>query len=189
MIKLILLLPLFSILSCNPKLENWITYSDHFNIGSISLPKMPQENLDTTTTPNFKLVSSLNLSSIDNKKNSPSTFSYDLYFPTNIQEFDLYEMKKDSNIVNKLFDNMIRGAQRKSNTQIKEKNYFNYPEPGAKFILVNDETKNIGVVRIIIFDNYIISTNATGTEANFSYEIENEFFSTLKIKSEGRNRK
>lgn len=93
--KTIILIPFIYFFGCSNKLNTWITYHDKFNIGSISMPVIPSENLDTTVTQKFKLVSSLNMSSIDNKQNSPSTFNYDLYFPTDINDFDLFQMKKD----------------------------------------------------------------------------------------------
>src|SRR4051812_27782826 len=102
--RIVLPLLLICLLGCSYSIDNWITYKDPFNIGSISLPSRPNETRDTTVTPAFKLVSSINMSSIDNKKNSPSAFGYDLYFPTDINQFDFFQMKKDSSTVSRLFD-------------------------------------------------------------------------------------
>jgi hypothetical protein len=175
-------------LACSNSIDNWLTFKDGFNIGSISLPNKPNETIDTTVTSAFKLISSVNLSTIDNKSNSPSTFGYDLYFPTEINEFDFFKMKKDPTTVSRLFDKMILGAQRKSDSEVKEKIYFDYPEPGVKVILLNKETNQKGICRIIIFDNYIIMTSAVGTYDHYTEDIEDKFFKTLKVNSENRNR-
>lgn len=177
------------LIGCSEKMDNWVIYEDPFNIGSISLPSQPNETRDTVATSAFKLVTSINMTSIDNKTNSPSTFCYDLYFPTDIKEFDLFQMKKDSNTVNRLFDNMIQGTLRKSNSRVSEKKYFDYPEPGVKVTMLNNVSNDIGVCRIIIFDNYVIMTSAVGRNDEFSEDVEDEFFKSLKINSENRNRR
>lgn len=84
---------------------------------------------------------------------------------------------------------MINGAKGKSKSEVVEKKYFNFPEPGIKVKLLNSETKSVAICRIIIFDNYVIATCAAGTKDNFSSDMENKFFNTLKINNENRNRK
>ena len=174
---------------CKTKLDNWITYKDKFDLGSISLPSAPKETIDTVVTSNYKLVHSSNISAFPNKDISPSAFGYDLVFPTNISEFDLFQMKKDSSIVNKLFYNMMKGAEYTTNSLIKDKLFFNYHnEPAVKFTLYNETDKQKSIGRIIIFDNYVLLTTATGIESKYSEEVEEAFFNTLKTDSGKSNR-
>jgi len=145
--------------------------------------------LDTINTSEFKLVVSQNIGYYDNPKKSPSAFSYDCYFPTKLSEFDLYEMKKDPNKVNRLFESMIDGAQRQSNSEVIEKAHFTYPEPGVKITLFNFESNIKSICRIIIFDNYVISINATGASEVYNNDAEEKFFNSLKVNPENRHRK
>lgn len=186
--NILILLLLTCGFGCSNYAQNSESYSDKYNIGSISMPAATSEKLDTIITPKFKLVASQNMAYIDNKKYSPSTFSYDCYFPTILSEFDFFEMKKDSVTVNRLLENMINGAQSQSNSEIIGKTYFTYPEPGVKVTLLNHETNTKGVCRIIIFDNYVISTRATGANDNYENDVEDKFFKSLKINPETRKR-
>ena len=176
-------------LSCKAKLDKWITFHDKFNIGEITIPKQPVESVDTMITPKFKLVHNVNVISLDNKDNSPSTFEYDIIFPTNNNDFDLFKMKKDTNIVNSLFNNMINSAISKSNTQLMHVESFKYPEPGVKIIVHDNNNKLTGVTRIIIFDNFVVVTTATGNDSKYNYEIEETFFKSLNINTDKRTRK
>lgn len=187
--KIIFLFIILCFYGCKNRFENWIVYNDNYNIGSISLPHHPTINIDTAANSAYKIIFELNSAALDNKESSPSAFTYDIYFPTNINEFDLFQMKKDSNTVKQLFENMIKGAQRKSKSEVREKSYFNYPEPGMKATLYSTEQNLITVCRLIIFDNYIIGTSATGKDKNFSFEMEEDYFKTLKINPPKRNRK
>jgi hypothetical protein len=187
--KTILTIVFISILACKNNLDNWIIYKDSYNIGSISLPENPNVNIDTIVTPKFKLVSSIHIASLKDRSTSPSAFSYDIYFPTDNNEFDLFQKKQDSITLDRLFEGMIKGAQNKSGCEVKEKTYFKFPEPGVKVTLINLETKRMGVCRIIIFDNYVIATTANGSIDSYSYEMEDKFFNSLNINPEKRNRK
>jgi hypothetical protein len=148
------------------------------------MPNTPTEKLDTLNGPTFKLVMSINQAEVSDKL----AFSYSLYFPTNINEFDYFQIKKDSTTLNALFDSMIKGAEKNSNSEVIARTYFNYPEPGVKITMHFNETKDIAICRIVIFDNYVISTASTGTNDEFSLEMEDKFFKSLKINPKNRNR-
>jgi len=186
--KIIIALFLICLWGCSNNFDNWITYADAFHIGSISLPAKPNEQIDTVKNGSFTLVSSINMASLNNEETSPATFYYNVYFPTDINEFDLFKMKQDSTIVNKLFEYMITEAKRMCNCEVIEQLYFNYPEPGVKITLLNSQTNILGVCRIIIFDNYFIVTSAVGKRDNFSNSLEDKFFNTLRIIPKNRNR-
>ena len=188
----IILIALFLIYTggcSNNNFDHWITFKDTFNIGSISMPEKPSEHVDTAKTGTFSLVSSVNAAALNNEKASPSKFYYNLYFATDLHEFDLFKMKQDSATVNKLFEHMINEAKKIADCEVIEKVYFNYPEPGVKITLLNSKTNTLGICRILIFDNYIIATSAVGTKNNFSNSLEDKFFNSLTISSANRNRK
>ena len=187
--NLFLTIIIITSLSCKSQLDNWITFSDKFNIGSILLPKQPLESVDTIVTPTFKLIQCANVIALDNKVISPSAFNYSIIFPTNINDFDFFKMKKDSNVVNTLFNNMINGAINNSNSILISKEYFHYPEPGVKITLHNSISKQTSVTRIIIFDDFVINTNATGKDSDFDNKIEETYFNSLKVNSDKRTRK
>jgi len=187
--KITIVLLLICLWGCSNSFDHWITFTDAFNIGSISMPAKPKEQIDTLKTGAFTLVSSINTASLNNEETSPSTFYYNVYFPTYIKEFDLFKMKQDSAIVNRLFEYMMTEAKKITDCEVIEKSYFNYPEPGVKITLLNSQTNTLGVCRILIFDNYIIATSAVGKRDNFSNEVENKFFNTLNVTLKTRNRK
>jgi hypothetical protein len=148
------------------------------------MPIKPTERLDTMLGPNFNLIMLISQAEVSNEL----SFAYSLYFPTNINEYDLFQMKKDSNALNILFESMISGAEKNSNSEVVAKTYFNFPEPGVKITFRFNDTKDITICRIIIFDNYVISTNSTGTNDEFSIELEDRFFKSLKVNPKNRNR-
>lgn len=171
--------------ACKNRLEKWITFNDEFNIGSISLPSYPNLYADTAFEQNYAIVKIAYISSLETEEKGPSAFSYTIFSFLG-DGINLVEKKKDSTKLNALFNNMINGALFKANATLTEKVPFNYPEPGMKFTLSNNINGSIAVCRLVIFDNYIILTSANGKKEDFSYELEEDFFETLKINSEKR---
>ncbi len=153
------------------------------------MPTTPTERIDTIPSESFAIIYASHMSSIDNEGVSPSTFGYNIYFPTDNTALDFFEIKKDTAKTNQVFENMIQGALSNSVSELGEKSYFSYPEPGVRFTAINKSNGMLGICRLIIFDNYVILTGAYGTTGSFSNESEEEFFKSLKINSGKRNRK
>lgn len=184
--RLILLLTLLTLLSCNNKISDWEVHKDRYNISSISFPNLPAERIDTTTN---NIVNYTMLSTLDSIDVSPSVFAKHILYPINIAELDLFNIKKDSIRLNNLFMKMIDGALNQSNGVLKSKVFFTYPEPGVKFVIIDHANSMKTISRIIIFDNFVINTNATGKESSFDEETEQQFFNSLKVNSDKSKRK
>jgi len=162
-----------------------VTYSDKYDIGSVSLPGELTEMLDTISFPTFKLVM-VNITATSNDDNA---FGYSLIFPTALSQFDMFQLKKDSSRLNTIFESMINGVEANFKGETVAKNYFNYPEPGVRTALQIKLTNQIVICRVIVFDDYIISTNAVGNDEQILTAKEDVFFKTLKVNPEKRNRK
>ncbi|MFD1631318.1 hypothetical protein [Pseudopedobacter beijingensis] len=182
----LLLTSITLIFSCKGKIGDWEVYKDRYNISSISFPNLPAERIDTTTN---SLVNYTMLSTLDSIDTSPSVFAKHILYPVNIAELDLFTIKKDSNRLNSLFMKMIDGALNQSNSILKSKDFFIYPEPGVKFVTIDQTNSMKTVSRIIIFDNLVINTNATGKSDIFDEETEVKFFNSLKINRDKSDRK